>query len=88
MNIVIDLPKPKKVRADSLEIGDAFAEGDIVYVIISSNPDNLEVLTKGTKPYFLPRVLVDNLSTSSLGWLNRGTMVVPVELELIVSVKE
>ena len=83
MNIVMNLPEPKEVRADSLKEGEAFMEGGFVYVIISSNPCHLKVRT--TRRGFLPAVLVDNLSTSSLGWLNRDAMVVAVELELIVT---
>ncbi len=90
MKITRNLPKIKRVRADSLSIGDAFVEklGEhaSVFVVISSNPCYLKVRT--TRSDFLPWVLVDNLSTATLGWLNRDTMVTPVNLELIVSVKE
>ena len=92
MKITRNLPKTKRVRADSLSIGDAFVEklGEhaSVYVLVSSNPHHFEVLTKRTKLSFFPKVFVDNLSTATLGWLKRGTMVVPVELELIVTLKE
>ena len=83
MNIVENLPKG--VRADSLRKGDAFMDDDSVFVVISSNPTNLKVRTRRTN--ILPRVLVDNLSSACLGWLQRGAMVVPVELELTVTLK-
>ena len=83
MKITMDLPKQTEVRADSLCVGDAFVEDGSVFVIVNSNPGHLKVRTKRSN--FLPKVLVDNLSTSSLGWLNRDTMVTPVELELFVT---
>jgi len=86
MRITMDLPKPTEVRADSLQTGDAFVNDGSVFVVILSNPDHLKVRTKQSD--FLPKVLVDNLSTATLGRFNRDAMVVPVELELIVSVKE
>ncbi len=85
MKITKNLPKLTKVRADSLRKGEAFMDVDSVYVVISSNPDNLKVRTR--QKGFLPQVLVDNLSTSCLGWLRRDKMVVPVELELLVTLK-
>ena len=86
MNIVMNLPEPNEVRADSLKVGDAFMDDDSVFVVISSNSYNLKVRTKRSD--LLPRVLVHNLSAASLGWLKRGTMVVPVELEVLVTLKE
>ena len=83
MKITMNFSKPTEVRADSLKRGDAFVEDGSVYVIISSNPRHLKVRT--TRSDLLPRVLVDNLSASSLGWLKRNAMVVPVNLELIVT---
>ncbi|KKK96307.1 hypothetical protein LCGC14_2664070 [marine sediment metagenome] len=86
MKITMNLPKPERVRADSPKVGDAFMDDDLVFVVISSNPYNLKVRTQ--RRDFLPRVLVHNLSAASLGWLKRGTMVVPVELEVLVTLKE
>ena len=83
MNIVMNFSKPTEVRADSLKRDDAFVEDGSVYVIISSNPSHLKVRT--TRGGFLPAVLVDNLSSSSLGWLKRDAMVTPVNLELFVT---
>ena len=83
MKIVENLTK--RVRADSLRKGEAFMDGGSVFVVISSNPCNLKVRTR--RKDILPQVLVDNLSYNSLGWLKRGTMVVPVELELTVTLK-
>ncbi len=83
MNIVMNFSKPTEVRADSLCVGDAFVEDGSVFVILGSNPGHLKVRT--TRRDFLPRVLVDNLSTATLGWLKRDEMVTPVELELIVT---
>jgi len=76
-----------KVRADSLSKGNGLI--DVVghtYIVISSNPTNLIVKTKLTG--ILPKVLVCNLRTSTLGWFERGVMVVPVDLELLVTLKE
>ncbi len=73
-----------KVRADSLSKGNGLI--DVVghtYIVISSNPTNLIVKTKLTG--ILPKVLVCNLRTSTLGWFGRGAMVTPVNLELIVT---
>ena len=87
MKITMNLPKPERVRADSLSDGDGFiASGGTVFVKISSNPQNLSVKTrlKG----FLPKVLVHNVNSACLGWIKNDTMVTPVNLELIVSVKE
>ena len=74
----------RKVRADSLSRNDGLMDGTgSTYVVISSNPYNLTVKTKLTG--ILPKVLVCNLGTSSLGWFGRGAMVTPVNLELIVT---
>ena len=74
----------RKVRADSLSKGDGLVDvAGHTYIIISSNPDNLEVKTILTG--ILPKVLVCNLRTVTLGWFGRGAMVTPVNLELIVT---
>ena len=86
MKITMNLPKPAEVRADSLRKGDAFVKNNTVFRLISSNPCHLKVRT--VRKGLLPKVLVDNLSTATLGRFNRDAMVVPVNLELIVSVKE
>ena len=83
MRITMDLPKPKKVRADSLKIGDSCVDGGTVFRIIDSNSSCLYVATRTGS--YLPKVLVDNLSTATLGWLKKDLMVTPVNLELIVT---
>lgn len=85
MRITMNVPELTMVRADSLSRGAAFMDDGSVFRVISSNPHNLKVRTTSTD--VLPKVLVDNLRTASLGWLKRGTMVVPVELELLVTLK-
>ncbi len=86
MNIVMNVPKPERVRADSLQVGDAFVSGGTLFVRVDSNSANLKVRT--TRKGFLPAVLVSNLNFNSLGWLKRDRMVTPVELEVIVTLKE
>ncbi len=85
MKITRRRPKTTKIRADSLGEGDAFVADETVFVVISSNPDHLIVLTR--KNNFLPKVLVANLSSGYLGWVKRDKKVLPVNLELNVTLK-
>lgn len=80
MNITVDIFS-RKVRADSLGKGEAcVAKEGTLFLIIGSNSSNLTVRTRRTK--VLPKVLVANLNTATLGFLKRDLMVIPVELDI------